>query len=54
MEEVLELRVAEMGVNLGRVLDAGGCELEAIDSPLEIGVTLRSLAERKTLLVGSQ
>ena len=51
MEEVLELRVAEVGVNLGRVLNSGGGQLEAVDSPLEVGVTLRALPERETLLI---
>jgi hypothetical protein len=49
MEEVLELRVAEVGVNLSGVLNTSSGELEAVDSPLEVGVTLRALAERKTL-----
>jgi hypothetical protein len=50
VEEVLELRVAEVRVDLSRVLDAGGGQLEAVDGPLEIGVTLGALAERETLL----
>jgi hypothetical protein len=52
VEEVLELRVAEVGVDLGRVLNVGSGQLEAVDGPLEVGVTLRALAERETLLIG--
>jgi len=33
VEEVLELRVAEVGVDLGRVLDTSGGKLEAVDGP---------------------
>ena len=50
MEEVLELRVAEVRMNLGGVLDAGSGKLEAVNGPLEVGVALRSLAKRKALL----
>jgi hypothetical protein len=50
VEEILELRVAEVRVNLGRVLDTSSGQLEAVDSPLEIGITLRTLAEWQTLL----
>lgn len=52
VEEVLELGVAEVRVDLGRVLNTGGGELEAVDGPLEVGVTLRALAEGKTLTEG--
>ena len=52
VEEVLELRVAEVRVDLSGVLNAGGGELEAVDSPLEVGITLSSLAERETLTKG--
>src|ERR1700712_1199566 len=48
VEEVLELRVAEMAVNLGGVLDTSSGETERIDGPLEVSITLASLAERKT------
>jgi len=50
MEEVLELRVAEVRVNLGGVLNTGSGKLEAVNGPLEVGVALRSLAKRKALL----
>ena len=53
VEEVLELRVAEVRVDLSRILDAGGGKLEAVDGPLEIGITLSALAQGKTLLHGS-
>lgn len=49
VEEVLELRVAEVRVDLSGVDDAGGGETESIDSPLEVGVALRAGAERETL-----
>lgn len=52
VEEVLELRVAEVGVNLSGVLNTSGGELEGVDSPLEVGVTLLTLAEGKTLTEG--
>jgi hypothetical protein len=52
VEEVLELRVAEVGVDLSRVLNASSGKLEAVDSPLEVGVTLRALPERETLTEG--
>lgn len=52
VEEVLELRVAEVRVNLSGVLDASGGELEGVDSPLEVGFTLLTLAERETLTEG--
>jgi hypothetical protein len=52
VEEVLELGVAEVGVDLSRVLNTGGGQLEAVDGPLEVGVTLRALAERETLTKG--
>jgi len=50
MKEVLELRVTEVGVNLSRVLNASSGELEAVNSPLEVGVTLSTLTERQALL----
>jgi hypothetical protein len=53
VEEVLELGVAEVRVDLSRVLNTGGGQLEAVDGPLEVGVTLRALAERETLLEDS-
>lgn len=49
VEEVLELRVAEVGVNLSRIVNASSGQLEAVDSPLEVGVTLTALPKRKTL-----
>lgn len=54
VEEVLELRVAEVAVDLGRVLDASGGQLEAVDGPAEVSLSLRSLAERETLLITGQ
>lgn len=52
VEEVLELGVAEVGVDLGRVLDTSSRELEAVDSPLQVGITLLSRAKRKSLTKG--
>lgn len=49
VEEVLELGVAEVGVDLGGILNTGGGELESLDSPLEVGVALLASAERETL-----
>lgn len=49
VEEVLELRVAEVGVDLSRVLDAGGGETESLDGPVEVSLTLLAGAERETL-----
>lgn len=49
MEEVLELRVAEVGVDLSGVLDTGGGELESVDGPGKVGITLLAGAERETL-----
>jgi len=49
IEEVLELGVAEVRVDLSRILDASGGQLEAVHSPLEVGIALRALAERETL-----
>lgn len=49
MEEVLELRVAEVGVDLSRVLDTGAGELEGVDGPREVLLTLGTGAEGKTL-----
>lgn len=49
VEEVLELRVAEVRVDLGGVLNAGGGQAEGVDSPLEVGITLSAGAERETL-----
>lgn len=50
MEEVLEFGVAEMAVDLGGILNTGGGQLEAVDGPAEVGLSLRSLPERQTLL----
>ena len=52
VEEVLELGVAEVRVDLGRVLDASTSELEGGDGPLEVLLTLGALSERKTLTEG--
>lgn len=49
VEEVLELGVAEVRVDLGRVLDAGGGEPEGLDGPVEVSLALLAGAERKTL-----
>ena len=48
VEEVLELGVAEVGVNLGRVFDARDGESERLDSPVEVRFTLLASTERKT------
>ncbi|TFA99429.1 hypothetical protein CCMA1212_008781 [Trichoderma ghanense] len=52
VEEVLELRVAEVGVDLSGVLDAGGGQAESVDGPLEVSITLLAGAERETLTEG--
>lgn len=49
VEEVLEFRVAEVRVDLGRVLDASSGKLERVDGPGEVLLTLLASAERKTL-----
>lgn len=49
VEEVLELRVAEVRVDLSGILNASGGQLEGVDSPLEVGITLLARAERETL-----
>lgn len=49
VEEVLELRVAEVGVDLSRVANTSGRELERVDGPREVSLTLLAGAERKTL-----
>ncbi|CAH0041445.1 unnamed protein product [Clonostachys solani] len=49
MEEVLELRVAEVRVNLSVVLDTSSAESESLDGPVEVGSTLLAGAERETL-----
>lgn len=49
VEEVLELRVTEVRVDLGRVLDTGGGETESLDGPVEVGLALLAGAERETL-----
>jgi hypothetical protein len=48
VEEVLELGVAEVGVNLGRVFDTRDGESERLDSPVEVRFTLLASTERKT------
>lgn len=49
MEEVLELGVAEVRMDLSGVLNTSGGELEAVDSPLQVGVTLLARTKRQTL-----
>lgn len=49
VEEVLEFGVAEVGVDLGGVVHTGGRELEAVDSPLQIGIALLAGAKGQTL-----
>ena len=49
VEEVLELGVAEVRVDLSRVLDTGGGELEAVDGPRKVVLPLLARAKRKTL-----
>lgn len=49
VEEVLELRVAEVGVDLSAIGDTGGGQLEGVNSPLEVGNTGLTSAEGKTL-----
>ena len=49
VEEVLELRVAEVTVDLSGVLDTSGGELEAVDGPVEVVLTLLAGTERETL-----
>lgn len=49
VEEVLELGVAEVGVDLGGILDTRGGELEGLDGPVEVGIALLAGAEGKTL-----
>lgn len=52
VEEVLELGVAEVGVDLGGILNTGGRELEAVDSPLQVGIALLARAEGQTFTEG--
>ena len=49
VEEVLELRVAEVRVDLGRVLNTGGGETESLNGPLKVVSALLARAERETL-----
>jgi len=49
VEEVLELRVAEVTVDLSRVLDTSSRELEAVNSPVKVVLTLLAGTERETL-----
>lgn len=49
VEEVLELGVAEVGVDLGRVLNTGDRQAERLDSPVEVSLTLLAGAEWETL-----
>jgi hypothetical protein len=49
VEEVLELRVTEVRVDLSGVLDTSSRELEAVDGPLQVGITLLARAKGKTL-----
>jgi hypothetical protein len=52
VEEVLELRVTEVGVDLGGVLDTRAGELEGIDSPGQVLLALGAGTEGKTLTEG--
>lgn len=45
-ENIIEVRVTEMRVGLKLISDAGGCELEGVYSPLEIGIPI-SATERE-------
>lgn len=49
VEEVLELGVAEVGVNLGRVLDTSGRQAESLDGPGEVVSALLSGTKWETL-----
>ena len=49
VEEVLELRVAEVGVDLSAISDTSGGELEGVNSPLEVGGASVTSAEGQTL-----
>ncbi|KAF3806612.1 putative 5-methyltetrahydropteroyltriglutamate--homocysteine methyltransferase, partial [Colletotrichum gloeosporioides] len=49
VEEVLELGVAKVRVDLSGVLDTGGGQLEGVNSPGEVSLTLLAGAERETL-----
>lgn len=49
VEEVLELRVTEVGVDLSAIGDTSGGQLEGVHSPLEVGNTSLTSAEGKTL-----
>lgn len=48
VEEVLELRVTEVRVDLSGVLDTSSGQLEAVDGPGEVSLTLLAGTERKT------
>lgn len=43
----VEVRVAEVRVDLGRVLDAGSRDSERINGPLKVVVSGRAVSERK-------
>lgn len=49
VEEVLELRVTEVGVDLSAIGNTSSGQLEGVDSPLEVGNTSVTSAEGKTL-----
>ena len=49
VEEVLELGVAEVGMDLGRVLNTSGGKAESLDGPGEVGSALLSGTEWETL-----
>lgn len=49
MEEVLELRVAEVRVDLRGVLNTSSGQLEAVDGPAEVLLTLGARTKRQTL-----
>ena len=52
MEEILELGVAEVRVDLGRVRDTSGGEAESLDGVGEVVLTLAALSKWETLTKG--
>lgn len=52
VEEVLELRVAEVGMDLSGILNTSSGELEAVDSPLQVGIALLARAKGQTFTKG--
>lgn len=49
VEEVLELRVAEVGVDLSAIVHTSSGQAEGLDSPLKVLLTLGAGAKRETL-----